>query len=87
MLFAINIYQFVYQYFIQKNVQNHTDGLYSQLWDIIVEIDGGNIKDLQEIKKLINQVRIQSIAISHTLKSKEKKEKTAAKHNIISMAA
>ncbi len=65
--FAFNIFQ----HYKVKNIQNHAVGIYSQLWDIIVEIDGKSVTDILIAKRLINQVRIEVIALNRSLNSKE----------------
>jgi hypothetical protein len=66
--FGLNIYQF----FSKRSFQHHSDGIYSQLWNIIVEIDENKVNNLTEIKRLINQVRIQTIAFSYAIKAKQR---------------
>ncbi|MFW9874718.1 MAG: hypothetical protein ACFFG0_16545 [Candidatus Thorarchaeota archaeon] len=65
--FAFNIFQ----YYKVRVIQNHAVGIYSQLWDIIVEIDKKSVTDIPIVKRLINQVRIEVIALNRSLKSKE----------------
>lgn len=59
------------QIYKRKQTQNHAIAIYSQLWDIIVEIDKGKagITSIDEIKRLINQVRIEVIALNRNLSS------------------
>ena len=65
--FAFNIFH----YYKVKIIQNHAVGIYSQLWDIIVEIDKKSVTDILIAKRLINQVRIEVIALNRSLNSKE----------------
>lgn len=61
----------IYQLYKRKQIQNHAIGIYSQLYDIIVEIDKNKIKTVEELKRLINQVRIEVISLNRNLKSEE----------------
>jgi len=65
--FAFNIFQ----HYKVKHIQNHAVGIYSQLWDIIVEIDSKAVSDVSLVKRLINQVRIEVIALNRSINSKE----------------
>ena len=61
----------IFHYYKSKIIQNHAVGIYSQLWDIVVEIDKKSVSDILTAKRLINQVRIEVIALNRSLNSKE----------------
>ena len=62
----------ILQYFKSKHIQHHSRGIYCQLYDIIAQIDNEGVKTIGEVKHLINQVRIEVIALNHDLGTKER---------------
>ena len=65
---ALNIFQLVKR----RGYRDHAIGSYSQLWDIIVEIDAGRVTEVAELKRLINQARIQLIALNNSIGTHER---------------
>jgi len=61
----------VIQFFRQRVVKNSANAIYSQLWNIVSEIDRNRISDVHEAKRLINQVRISCIGMNKALGVKE----------------
>ena len=63
----------IFQIYKRKQTQNHAIGIYSQLFDIVVEIDKKDkgITTVEELKRLINQVRIEVVSLNRNLNSEE----------------
>jgi len=64
--FFINIYQFN----SRLQLRSQGVGIYSQLWDIVHEIESGDLKSPDEMKRLVNQVRLATIPLNMNLGGK-----------------